>query len=329
MPPAKSKLTVTVLPRRSTLKPASSALTVAPYRSRYERGAYPWDDHQDSIIVRSVELNYISREDGRAPLIGVDHYLHELTKEVAYDHVCTHFDEYRKTGADSEPDSKGGEEVGIGDVLGRGDKDVDYSIAPYPAEEYDHPVYITLTTNPAVFLAIIRIAQHNLPAIDFRGAMIHLPNLAPDTGLPKLRKGKPAATHPHRKHATDTMLKVAFLPHFYEDRRHAIGYYSIAPPFDHWDDPNPPSRVQTSRMWIQTCIFTPCTVADLEFYGLVEWTSRRGGKEWRNIQNVGCRGGDWVRHDLVEEWEEWDEGVCAAGEVWEGRMGRGRVKHGF
>ncbi|KAF1915660.1 hypothetical protein BDU57DRAFT_452247 [Ampelomyces quisqualis] len=334
MPHPKSKPTVTVLPRGATLKPASAnnpAPATATNKTRFECGCYPWDSHQSSIIVRSVELNYTPQEGGLKPLVGVEYYLRMLSKEKAYEHICTHFDEYRKTGADLEGKGNGEEDEGGGHVLRKKEEDegVDYSIAPYPAATYEYPVYMTSTTNPALFLAIIRIAQHNLPTIDFRAAIAHLPNHPLDKPLPHLVKGKSPSSYPHKKGSNDTPMKLAFLPHFYQDGRHALGYFFNTPPFDCADSHNPPDYRQQKRLWMQTCLFTPCTTEDLEAYGMVEWKRRRGRKVWENIGSVGKHEGKWMSRDAAEEWKEWDEGVYAVGEVWERRMGRRKTVEGL
>jgi hypothetical protein len=307
----------------ANLQPAPSRVAKAPKKSarpaRVAPKEYPWDSHQDDIIVETVE------EDGRRPgsqRAGAADYIHQLSQKADYEHITTNFDKYRRNSTkeadlpqydDSEQDEgrEWEEQAGI-----------DYTVIPSPPEamsDYDERIYKTATSNPVVFLAIIRLAQHNLPFLDFDGAISHLPNHPPADALPTLTPGTFAADLPFLNKTTDTSMTILFLPSFYEDTRHALGFYTFAPPAHLSSNP-----AKTLFQSVQSVVFTPCTSRDLETYDLVEYLQGRQKKgNSRNLEAIRCVGareGRWLDEQTVEDYEEWSEGVRIVRCVWERRV---------
>ncbi|KAJ6210308.1 LOW QUALITY PROTEIN: hypothetical protein PSV09DRAFT_1052889, partial [Bipolaris maydis] len=281
---------------------------------------YPWDSHQGDIVVNSVET---PNKTGR--LTGVEHYLQQLSLKEDYKDICTDFDEYRRNGlrvtdawdpSDEQPDEAEQE---------RYKHRTDYSSTPIPRPppvhtEYEHQIYTCTTTNPAICLAIVRIAQHNLPNINFQSAINHLPNLSPAGRLPKLPFGVLAEDIAHKQDVeNDEDITVLFLPRFYHDGRHAVGYFTTDSP--------PTNSTQGSwkalMQYVRQMLFTPCTLEDLEAYGLIRYAavSRaqddiEGGDA--SVQSIGARGGRWLH---VEDWDERRAAFHIVETLWDKRLG--------
>jgi hypothetical protein len=314
MPSVQRKLTV--IPRAAdkrhhaaTLKPVgyiTPAPLDGPASSRYNLGLYPWDDYQDDIIVNSIEEDH-----GQYPkpqLAGVEHYRAVISPRKDYKHICVHFDEYRRIGERARDLSNIKDEDADRNIKPEPHLNIDDTHLPTPRDNYGQPIYQASITNPAVFLAIARIAQKNICFLDLTSALDHLPNLPPDHPLPKLVKGKSVYSIPHEAKDSDLHLTIAFLPNYYEDTRHALGFFHLE------NDTNPQ---RPTRVWVRTCLFTPCTTADLEEHGLVDWVSgQRGGK----IEAVGSRDGAWLCADVVEDWEDWKTCETVVGDVWRKRV---------
>jgi hypothetical protein len=285
--PAALRPTVQVLPRPAI-----------PINHNFNLGRYPWDDYQDRVVVNSVETKRAGQ------LTGVQHYRQILSERTDYKHVCSDFEEYRRSGKGRENAVIEKEEEHEG-VVGGLDPRVDYTKPPTPPASlaaYTQPIYKASTRNPAVFLAIIRIAQANLPFLDFESATNHLPNLPHNAALPTLPPKQAFIDDvPHVPKPSDVELTVMFLPHFYQDGRHCIGYYNIEP------NPNSPTRWYT-----KTCLLTPCSTADIHTYHLVERQDE--------VDKIGGRKGGWVSVDVVEEYEAWSLCWKVASSVWETRM---------
>lgn len=234
--------------------------------------------------------------------------------------------------------------------------------------DYDWPIYRARTTNPAVFLAIIRIAEKNLPFINFDSAITHLPNRAVNASLPVLPfnnapnrkwKGKEKAVFtddlPYGKKKDDQLMTILFLPEFYKDGKHAVGYYDIAPGRD--------KSMRLEAENVVQLLFTPCDTEDLVRWGLVHWvydagsideartlddaarkaleeagkeSSRSKGTEEVGIEDqgeepdaelmeyVGARDGKWLNFGTVEDYDDWAEGFRVVRRIWE-RMLQGVV----
>jgi hypothetical protein len=197
-----------------------------PTRIAVKEKHYPWDSHQDDIIVNSVE------ERQPAYRTGVAHYLHLLAQQKSYEHITTDFDDYRRnfTNAEDLPNYDDEERE---DREWEQQEGIDYTVLPIPPatlSAYSSTIYTAHTPNPAVFLAITRLAAHNLPFLDFSSSVSHLPNHSPAAPLPTLEKELFCADVPYSKKASDTEMSILFLPSFYEDGRHALGFYTFIPP---------------------------------------------------------------------------------------------------
>jgi hypothetical protein len=269
--------------------------------------SYPWDSHQNDITVRSIEVDRTSLR------VGVDHYRQALAAQKDYQHICTDFDtDYRRNGTKKE---------NIATMNGPEDEDnrdwqpdltIDYTVAPSPPatrSEYKCTIFMCTTTNPAVFLSIVRVAQRNTPFIDFTSALSHLPNHPPVAPLPVLTPGTFPGDILHILTPTCITYNVVFLPNFYEDGRHALGYFRL-----------PPDTTKVS-----TCLFTPCTTDDLEAYDLILYLEGRRADGTNGETCVGERTGKWLHPEDEEEWEEWRTGYRVAKAVWENRLRLMRV----
>ncbi|KAF2796302.1 hypothetical protein K505DRAFT_323401 [Melanomma pulvis-pyrius CBS 109.77] len=134
------------------------------------------------------------------------------------------------------------------------DMSKDYTKPPkaHHAADITTAIYQGETCNPLVCLAIIRVAQANLPFINFSSALNHLTNLSPADPFPQLPK-EPTFVDDiaHMPRAGDKIIKTLFIPGYYTDGRHALGYYVRL------------TKYKTS------ILFTPCTEANLQQLGLV------------------------------------------------------------
>ncbi|KAI4606312.1 hypothetical protein J4E83_010120 [Alternaria metachromatica] len=404
------------VPKISAPKPPAAPSTKQPAKPKKEK-RYPFDSHQDDIIVNTTELD-------TAPGYrrGLVDYRHKLTLKKTYNHITTDYAEDMKmtipkdavTPLGSSPliDEDGGEDEDDGDekddentsakannpkskrdertyVPEVSDTIIDYTKLPKPRcnrPNYVEYIYRATTTNPAVFLAILRVAERNLPFINFDSAITHLPNLLANSRLPgipalsslssdpstpstpsapsapfessdqprkKGKHGQPAFTEdtPHEKKEADTAMTILFLPNLYEDGRHALGYYALAPEAD-------PATKQLNPEDVVQILFTPCGISDLVEARLLEWTpidpdmkaradeKKSHGKKGDGvgggdvkveeggegnagdgdeeeeltveyIEHVAARGGEWLERDVVGDWEEWCRSFRVARRVWE------------
>ncbi|KAI4653219.1 uncharacterized protein J4E79_008733 [Alternaria viburni] len=399
-------------------KPPAAPSAQQPAKPKKEK-RYPFDSHQDDIVVNTTELD-------TAPGYrrGLLDYRHKLTLKKTYAHITTNYAEDMKMTIPKDAVTPlGSESVGDGDGDEDGDEKndedddddensnakaanpkpkrdertyvpeisdtiIDYTKLPKPRcnrPNYVEYIYRATTTNPAVFLAILRVAERNLPFINFDSAITHLPNLLANARLPGIpslsalssessealgaseasnHPQKPKANHPaftedtpHEKKETDTAMTILFLPNLYEDGRHALGYYALAPEADaDTKQVNPEDVVQI--------LFTPCGISDLVEARLLEWTAvdpdmkaradekkshgkkgdgveggdGKGGGDGKEgdgkngdagdedeeeeltveyIEHVAARGGEWLERDVVGDWEEWCRSFRVARRVWE------------
>ncbi|KAL1793682.1 hypothetical protein ACET3X_008664 [Alternaria dauci] len=333
---------------------------------------YPWDSHQDNIVVNSTELNTSGRKR------GIDHYRHQLTLRNTYEHITTDFAEDMKkfvprdtlpVPVSSSPQSSSSKTKNQNDDGDKAHVDDDkpwdgQTRLPKPKfirVHYEEPIYRGRTSNPAVFLAITRIAERNLPFINFDSALAHLPNRSVTAALPCLPfhhppgqrwKGKEKAVFtddlPYQEKKDDRVMTVLFLPAFYEDDKHAVGYYDVAP-----------GRDGTQRLEAENVVqllFTPCDTEDLVRWGLVQWVydaasideareldaaakkmdeeaykersrseqmqeveseDRRAEPDAEFMECVGARRGKWLDFSVVEDYAEWAEGFRVVRRIWE------------
>ncbi|KAI4640824.1 hypothetical protein J4E93_008417 [Alternaria ventricosa] len=407
--PAKRTVPKIVAPK----PPAAAPSTKPPAKPQKEK-RYPFDSHQDDIVVNTTELD-------TAPGYrrGLVDYRHKLTLKKTYAHITTDYaedmkmtipkdavtplgsetvgdgdgddddddgddddeDEKSKTNVDN-PKSKRDERTYVPEIS---DTIIDYTRLPKPRcnrPNYVEYIYRATTTNPAVFLAILRVAERNLPFINFDSAITHLPNLAANARLPgipglsalsselsealeasepsnhpqKHKPNQPAFIEdtPHEKKEADMTMTILFLPNLYEDGRHALGYYALAPEAD-------PDTKQLNPEDVVQILFTPCGISDLVEARLLEWTpidpdmkaradEKKGEKDKKGdgveggdgkgagegkggdtgdgdeeeeeldveyIEHVAARGGEWLERDVVGDWEEWCRCFRVARRVWE------------
>ncbi|KAF1936023.1 hypothetical protein EJ02DRAFT_438822 [Clathrospora elynae] len=204
------------------VRPAQKALsTIQPAPTKKERkgkerkmselparALYPWDSYQDDRHHRK--------------LCGV-------ALQGTYTYICTAFQEDQNTISAPvlEDEFQAVQDESLRSwTPGPG---IDYTkpaLPPPSRSTYDSQIYGAKTSNPAVFLSIIKLAQKNLPFVNWDSTIKHLPNLSSADPLPKLVSGPfadditiPTANHKHK------LLTLLFLPHFYTDIRHALGYY--------------------------------------------------------------------------------------------------------
>ncbi|KAI4923162.1 uncharacterized protein J4E92_007916 [Alternaria infectoria] len=400
-PPHRAPAKRTV-PKIVAPKPPAAPSAKQPAKPKKEK-RYPFDSHQDDIVVNTTELD-------TAPGFrrGIVDYRHKLTLKKTYNHITTDYAEDMKMTIPKDAVTPLGSEMfvdGDGDSDNDDDEDgdddedenssanadnpkskrdertyvpevsdtiIDYTKLPKPRcnrPNYVEYIYRAATTNPAVFLAILRVAERNLPFINFDSAITHLPNLlanarlpgipalsalSPDTTNPSAsqnqpgekKANQPAFTEdtPHEKKETDIPMTILFLPNLYEDGRHALGYYALAPEAD-------PDTKQLNPEDVVQILFTPCGISDLVEARLLEWTAidpdlkaradekkGKSGKERDGlegdagdagdgdeeeeltveyIEHVAARGGEWLERDVVGDWEEWCRSFRVARRVWE------------
>ena len=266
---------------------APSTIVVNP-SDRYELDRYPWDDYQDSIVVNSVEDDYGSPDEFADELTGVEHYLQELDRRP-YTRICTDFDEYRQHGASSPNRAHDYvyHEMPVDDDT--------YTSLPALLPTYSNPIYTATTSNPAIFLAITLIARHSLSFLDLTSALTHIPNLPLAAASVSLTD---IARTPYAPRATDVLLTLVFAPKFYPDETHAIGFYGAS----------------------GICLFTPCSTAQLEEFGMIDWARKTGDGKRSHVRAVGCRGGRWLKMEVVEDWEDWKGCVRRVGKTWRKRV---------
>ncbi|KAH4182091.1 hypothetical protein HBI24_222980 [Parastagonospora nodorum] len=274
----------------SSLRSQSFPSTVIVKPSgRYELDRYPWDDYQDSIVVNSIEDDYGSPDEFADDLTGVKHYLHMLNQRP-YTRICTDFDEYRWHGT-SRPNHT--HDYAYHEMAADDDT---YTSLPLQVPDYTNPIYTATTSNPAVFLAITFIACHNLAFLDLTSALNHIPNHPPSFSAPISLKNIARTAYTPR--ATDLSLTLLFAPKFYPDDTHAIGFYGVS----------------------GACLFTPCSTAQLEKFGMIDWAHKAGDGKRSHVRAVGCRGGRWLKSETVEDWEEWKRSVNRVGKGWGKRV---------
>jgi hypothetical protein len=301
----------------ATLQLAPSRISKAPKKTARRARVpptYPWDSHQDDIIVNSPE------DPRPEPITGVEDYKQKLALQQSYEHITTDFDEYRRNFTKEEDLPKHDDSEQDEGRDWEEQEGIDYTLLPSPPpsmSDYDAHIYKAHTANPAAFLAIIRLAQRNLPFLSWEGAINHLPNHSPADPLPKLEPGTFADDVVHTKRHNDTQITILFLPDFYLDGRHALGFYTFAPPAH--PSSNPAKALFQS---IKNVVFTPCTTSDLEVYDLVEYvgSAAKGMRGVEKMKCVGARGGKWLDQETVEDYEEWSEGVRIVRSVWERRV---------
>jgi hypothetical protein len=265
----------------------------ARYKEVPPSGILPTDSHQDDIIVNSVEIKQYNE------LAGAAHYRECLSKQGNYDRISITFDEYRtnRRAIKSLPnfDRHRDEYPAI-----KREATVDYSKPPLgqAAEHLTHPIFKGQTKNPLVCLAIIRVAQTNLPFINFSSALDHIHNIRPTDPFPQLPKNGFADDVVYHPRAGDSSIKTIFIPEYYKDDRHALGFYV--------------------RIWpgIASVLFTPCTTDDLDRHGLLKLAADEDHGTWQDMA-VAANDGNWyARSDIAY----WSPAYNWVSDYWESRL---------
>ncbi|CBY00720.1 hypothetical protein IAQ61_011628 [Plenodomus lingam] len=251
---------------------------------------YPWDSHQ-SAVINSVELT-----GPQLYTTGVTHYRHILQTQRTYPRICTDFVKEYRDRAEAPSDTILDLDTSQSTRSSPLDRSINYTTRPAPAarSEYHSDIYHATTTSSAVCLAIVRIAEKNLPFIDFTSAANHLPNLSPSDPLPSLPVGIFTGDLPSSHLPTSTRISIAFLPEFYSDNRHALGYYVLLS-----------AIADTQKERVTAAVFTPCTIADLEDWDMVLYEKGRQAEGIHHMDVVGVRGGRWVTPDCGQYWGSW------------------------
>ncbi|EOA89105.1 uncharacterized protein SETTUDRAFT_105409 [Exserohilum turcica Et28A] len=282
----------------------------------------PWVSHQDDIVVNSVEAGTVKRR------AGVGHYLHKLSLVKGHAHICIDIDEYRRNRPSQSDSPVAGDEEGEvkqedydnNNKPEYGCRYFEAPIPPHRKEEYNFHIYKCTATNPAIFLAIARLAQRNLRFMNFDSAINHLPNLHPTSRLPKLQPNVTAEKIPHdQEEGFHDPVTIIFLPSFYHDGRHAVGYYTFSPP----NSNRALDKSKALMRGFKQILFTPCNVQELEDLGLIAYEPCVAGQSPSNkkqVQSIGAAGGKWFRCEVVEEWDDWSESFEIVARVWQRRL---------
>ncbi|KAF1995119.1 hypothetical protein P154DRAFT_389090, partial [Amniculicola lignicola CBS 123094] len=210
-----------------------------------------WDTFQNFVV------NTVEDPESEAALQGVEHY-RRLIARKHYKHIQTDISPYvagrihpPTMPIQNPPPDTSTEEPKLGAL----DKKFSTDTAPNPVElsKTGAPIYVTKTYNPLLALAITRIAEKNLPFVDFTSALNHLPNLEPSDPLPVLPVGQHDQIFlgdiPYKRKATDQKIEIVFIPDYYEDERHCLGFHTQEIP---------------NEFAAESMLYTPCSQGDLE-----------------------------------------------------------------
>lgn len=283
-------------------------------------GITPSDSLQDEPV-NSIEI----APRGRNSRTELDHYLY-ITKFKAKDYaiVSSDFDAYRRA---APPNAPAGDQLPDTTPqsldLGLPDPQYNYDELPAHDERYAQPIYKARTWNPLIALAIIRLAEKNLPFLNFNSDLAHLPNIGPQTLPPEFPPVEDGAAMPFLDEATtwmrelgDQPISVVFLPQYYLDGRHALAFSTRKAP--------------SGRLCSIVC--TPCTTRELRAAGLVLAPVEHGLPEspgqddeqtemrpWSNSR-VGVSGGEWLYPSLERDIITWERAEHVVGFEWEVRV---------
>ena len=322
---AKGKNTAPQPPYRSSLRPKSTQHPRAESAEDRRLAILRAEKTRDQLLVNSVEQSPLRAP----PLTGLKHYMHMMHQSgldtiLSQDEIDTHKPSDAQNGAvtngtttncsDTTPNTHPAHRAHANAPT----PPVGAPTPPQSQTHYDHPIYTGTTHNPAVFLAILRIASANLPYLSLLSALNHIPNIHPADPLPVLHPATQENLAPQpfldlafawqKKHG-DEEVRVAFLPNFYNaGERHAIGFWTTRP-----------DEQQPGQMMLGTAFVTPCCEGELAAWGLVEYTEEKEG-EGMLLERVGCADGRWVQRDAMKEYDEWKVAFRVAGKAWEGRV---------
>jgi hypothetical protein len=219
---------------------------------------------------------------------------------------------------------------------------VSTTAAPLPVLDYHEQIYQSTTLNPLLPLAIYHIAAKNLPYLDFTiSAINHLP-IALDDPYPSWPSAGKLSTIPYLNNyprsaapqmrpclipckAMPKAVTVLFLPHFYADKRHAVGWYLLASN----------NGIPTDKLEM---FFTPCSTYDLQDLQMIRMLGSHamGDKDEERLDvllsiadrkyagiEVGGGGGKWLDPEARTRAarREWCTARAVVGGVWQWRFG--------
>jgi hypothetical protein len=283
-------------------------------------GIKPNDSLQDEHV-NSIEFAPI----GRSARTGIEHYLFiAKTKAKNYATVSVDFNPYKHAAPPGAPPGDPLPETAPQMLdLGPPDPRYNYKLQPEHWENYALPIYKAKTYNPLLALAITRLAEKNLPFINWTSELAHLPNVGPQTLPPEFPPPEAGEPMPYLDAATtwtvlpgDQVITIVFLPEYYIDGRHALGFYT---------------RKMPSRL-LCSIICTPCTTAELRAAGLLDLAPVASGVPISAIQDgavgredmhmkwgwfgVGVNGGEWLYPTLESDIIEWEDVEDVVGFEW-------------
>ncbi|KAF2637787.1 hypothetical protein P280DRAFT_551940 [Massarina eburnea CBS 473.64] len=286
----------------------------------HETGILPSDSLQD-IIINSIEQDDESTLDPEVADVGARQY-RRLIHEVQYTNIEHDFTSYSQVRPCNLSNSAGPPPQPFHIDMTRGphlsplSRTISTTTAPQLNPLYRDPIYTSKTLNPLLPLAIIHLAQKNLPHLTFQSALENMPigfhNPFPSWPYPHEFRGVEFLEDFYPGVAAYDMpeeVVVAFLPHCYGDGRHGVGFYTEVV-----------GGVEVRR---SNMVFTPCSVADLVAAKLVRVKSGAAGggaangaagglgnsatveekvlaRDYRGLE-IGARGGYW----LAVGWRPW------------------------
>ncbi|KAF2114776.1 hypothetical protein BDV96DRAFT_84770 [Lophiotrema nucula] len=169
-----------------------------------------------------------------------------------------------------------------------------YMTRPVPARNYPTHIYAGSTHNPRFIVALLALADRNLPFMDFISARNHIPNVPYWAPTPVLTSTNTTFESylDYEPRPGDLELFIHFIPGYYSDSRHCLGYTVVMP----YLLTNGVYTFGDNRLSASSMLYTPCTDADLEFYGLVR---RRASVDPRMGVEMPVSDGRWINgfHD--------------------------------
>jgi hypothetical protein len=287
-------------------------------------GIEPNDSLQDEPV-NSIEF----APTGRNWRTGLEHYRFiAKSKAKEYTTVSVDFNQYKDTAPRGAPPGDPLPDIAPQTLdLGLPDRRYDYRALPEHWGDYAMPIYKARTYNPLLPLAIIRLAEQNLPFMDWSSELAHLPNVGPQTLPPEFPPPAAGVPMPYLDAATtwtvfpgDQAITIIFLPEYYVDGRHALGFYTR----------KAPSGLLCS------VVCAPCTTAELCAAGLIDVVLVASESPVLSIRDmvvgredmqmswgsfgVGVDGGSWLHPELASDIFQWEDVEDVVGFEWAVRV---------
>lgn len=293
------------------------------HQERPSGGIKPVDTFQD-FAINSVEVPAT----GPIKRSGLEHYRNFVRHHARYYKcISVDFKSYRHTAPPNAPPGHALPDIEPPNLdLGPQNPEIDYTKHPRQNTEYAQPIYKSYTYNPLVALAVIRLAQKNLPFVDFSSDLHHLPNVGPGTFPPQFphmedeRMPFLDKTVMWRVLENYQVIRVVFLPRYFTDGRHALAFYT---------------RKEPSRR-LCSLVCAPCTTAEIRLAGLLDILPFARDLPSSDIDNdvigedyallhwndveIGGTGGEWLYPTLEEDKGKWEDSEDVVGWEWMVRM---------